>query len=63
MSLQTLEEKRDVKITDDLTDTKVILAELINAHKNSSHKSRERSLVITKLEEAHMWAMAAQAQE
>jgi hypothetical protein len=57
------EKKTNLEITDDLTDTKTILDELINAHKNSPHKGRERSLVITKLQEARMWLLEAQAQE
>lgn len=57
-----LEAKHNVEITDDLTDTKVILDGLINAHRNG-RKSRERSLLLTKLEEARMWAYQAQATE
>lgn len=51
-----------VQIDDDLTNTKVVLWELIEAHQNSGQKSRERSLLITKLQEARMWANEAQAQ-
>ena len=49
-------------IDDDYTNTKVILAEMIRAHQDSPSKSRERSLVITKLQEARMWADEALAQ-
>lgn len=49
-------------IDDDFTNTKVILAEVIAVHKNSSSGSRERSLLITKLQEARMWADEALAQ-
>jgi hypothetical protein len=59
----TAQAKSNLEITDDYTSTKVILDELINAHKNSPHKGRERSLVITKLQEARMWLLEAQAQE
>lgn len=51
------------EIDDDLTNTKVVLAEMVKAHQNSPQKSRERSLLITKLQEARMWASEAQAQE
>lgn len=51
-----------VAIDDDLTNTKVVLWEMIQAHQNSASKSRERSLLITKLQEARMWAGEAQAQ-
>ena len=57
------EAKHDVQITDDLTDTKVILDELINAHKQSPFQGRERSLIITKLQEARMWTLEAQGKE
>lgn len=57
------EAKHNVEITDDLTDTKVILDELITAHNKSVQRSRARSLVITKLEEARMWANEAQRTE
>ena len=50
------------EINDDLTDTKVILWEMIKAHQASTNKSRERSLLITKLQEARMWADEALAQ-
>ena len=49
-------------IDDDLTNTKVVLWEMIQAHQKSDKKSRERSLLITKLQEARMWADEAQAQ-
>jgi hypothetical protein len=41
--------------TTDLTEVRLILRVMIAAQK-AGQKSRERSLVITKLEEAHMWA-------
>lgn len=63
MPEETTQPKTNLEITDDLTDTKVILDELIAAHKNSPARSRERSLVITKLQEARMWTLEAQAQE
>lgn len=53
----------ECKIDDDYTNTKVILMEMIKAHRNSPNGSRERSLLITKLQEARMWADEAQAQE
>jgi hypothetical protein len=40
----------------------VILWEMIQAHKASGTPSRERSVLITKLQEARMWADEAQAQ-
>lgn len=49
-------------IDDDLTNTKVVLWEMIQAHQKSPVKSRERSLLITKLQEARMWADEAMAQ-
>lgn len=52
-----------VEITDDLTTVRVILKDMIAAQKKSQKRSRERSLVITKLEEAEMWALQAQAVE
>lgn len=52
-----------VQISDGLTDTKVILNELIKAWTASHQKSRERSVVITKLQEARMWVSEAQAME
>lgn len=51
-----------IDIDDDLTNTKVVLWEMIAAHQASDKKSRERSLLITKLQEARMWADEAQAQ-
>jgi len=52
-----------IAIDDNLTNTKVVLAEMIKAHQKSGQKSRERSLLITKLQEARMWADEAMAQE
>jgi hypothetical protein len=54
---------RNVEISVDLTDTKVILDALIEAHKECPARSRERSLIVTKLQEARMWTLEAQAQE
>jgi hypothetical protein len=62
MENQIPEPKTNLEITDDLTDTKIILDGLIEAHKNG-RKTRERSLVITKLQEARMWVLEAQATE
>ncbi len=44
-----------IEITDDLITVKVVIAEMLKAL-NNGRKSRERSLVITKLQEAQMWA-------
>jgi hypothetical protein len=52
----------NLSISDDYTNTKVILNELIKAHGESANRSRERSLVVTKLLEARMWVQEAQAQ-
>lgn len=49
-------EKSNLEITDDYTSTKIILAELVAAHGKSPCPSRERSLLVTKLEEALFWA-------
>ena len=50
-------------ITDDLGSTRFILEEIIKAHQGSPKKSRQRSLLITKLEEARMWATEALLRE
>ena len=42
--------------TDDITIVRAVLAGFVETMKASKLKSRERSLVITKLEEAFMWA-------
>ena len=63
MQEELKQQKTNLEITDDLTDTRVILQEMITAQKKSAQRSRERSLVITKLEEAEMWALKAQAVE
>jgi hypothetical protein len=63
MSETPEEHKTPLEITDDYTTTKTILDELISAHKKSQSPSRERSLLITKLQEARMWLSEAQAQE
>ena len=47
-----------VSPSSDLIDTKVILKELIKAHREGP-KSRERALIITKLQEALMWTEEA----
>ena len=54
-----IEPKRPLEITHDLTTIKVILTEMVQAL-NAGPKSRERSLVVTKLQEARMWASEAQ---
>lgn len=41
--------------TTDLTEIRLVLHILLEAQKNGP-KSRERSLMVTKLEEARMWA-------
>jgi hypothetical protein len=51
-----------IAIDDDLINTKVVLLEMIKAHQGSPLKSRERSLLVTKLQEARMWADEAMAQ-
>lgn len=56
-------DRTKLEITADLMTTKVILQELINAHKASAKRSRGRSLVITKLQEAQFWALEAQIEE
>ena len=56
MSQQEIQQpKTPLEITDDLITIKVVIAELVAAL-NAGRKSRARSLVITKLEEAAMWA-------
>lgn len=51
-----------IEITDDLSTVKTVLSELIDAM-NRGRRSRERSLVVTKLQEAKMWAEEAQIVE
>jgi hypothetical protein len=51
-----------LEITDDLTGCRVIVGEMIKALQGGL-RSRERSLVITKLEEAEMWMLRAQSLE
>ena len=58
--IDSIEPKHSIEITHDLTSIKVICYEMIDAL-NAGPKSRERSLVITKLQEATMWANQAQA--
>jgi hypothetical protein len=60
--LEEIEKRTNVEITSNLTDIKVILQEIVSAL-NKGPKSRERSLVITKLEEAEMWAIRGQSRE
>ena len=48
-----------IEITSDLTTVKTVIRELVTAMK-AGPKSRERSLVITKLDEARMWVEEAQ---
>jgi hypothetical protein len=45
-----------IEINDDLTMVRALLAAQIEALNGSKLKSRARALVITKLEEASMWA-------
>jgi hypothetical protein len=63
MEEELKQQKTNLEITDDLTDTRVMLKEMIAAQKKSAKRSGERPLVITKLEEAEMWALRAQAEE
>lgn len=56
------ESKTPLEITDDLIVIKVVIAELVSAL-SAGKKSRERSLVITKLEEAAMWASQGLSKE
>jgi hypothetical protein len=57
------EGRTNVEISASLTDTIVILRELVAAHKASTQRSRGRSLLVTKLEEAEMWAVKASGEE
>lgn len=50
------------EITDDITDCKFLIRDIAKALQNSPTKSRERSLAITKLEEAEMWLLRAHAE-
>jgi hypothetical protein len=62
--MQVIEEnKTPVGISDDLTDTKAILREIIQAWNDSPTKSRYRSLVITHLEIAEGFLLKAQAND
>lgn len=63
MEHQLIEQKHPIEISDDLTNIRVIIKEMVSALSKSQKKSRERSLVITKLEEAEMWAVNAQSKE
>ena len=51
-----------IEITADLSTVKTVIRELVTALK-AGPKSRERSLVITKLDEARMWVEEAQMME
>jgi hypothetical protein len=54
----------NIEINSDLTYQRAILRLMIEAlTAPDAPKSRERSLVVTKLEEAHMWANAALCKE
>ena len=44
-----------VEITDNLPAAKLLINELTTALRNSASKSRERSMIITKLDEARLW--------
>jgi len=61
----TVEQKpMNIEINSDLTYQRAILRLMIEALTAAdAPKSRERSLVVTKLEEAHMWAGAAMDKE
>lgn len=48
-----------IEITDDLTTIRTILKQMCYVLKASQKKSRERAFVITKLDEARMWALEA----
>ena len=63
MSEQSPEQRKNVEINDDLVNVRVILGEMLSALNASPKRSRERSIVITKLEEAGMWAQAGLARE
>lgn len=60
---ETLKEGRLDLESLDWTDVRLALLILINVQKRAPTKSRERSLVITKLEEARMWAGEAMMTE
>ena len=45
-----------LEVSDDLINVRTLLTAQIKALQESSKKSRERSLVITKLQEANFWA-------
>jgi hypothetical protein len=48
--------KMSIEITDDLCDLRQLLMSAVDALNKSPQKSRARALVVTKLEEAFMWA-------
>ena len=50
-----------IEITSDLSTVKSVISELIKTL-NSDRKSREISLLVTKLQEARMWAEESQRQ-
>lgn len=56
------DQKTNLEITSDLTTIRTIIREMVTAL-NNGPRSRERSLVVTKLQEAEMWALEGQAHE
>ena len=62
MEQELMEPKTPLEITSDLTTIGFLISEMVAAL-NSGPKSRERSLVVTKLEEAGMWAVQGMAKE
>ncbi len=64
MNEQQLEESKiNLEVTGDSVVVLTILKELISAMKKYPTQNRERSLVITKLQEAKSWLIEAQAVE
>jgi hypothetical protein len=62
-AMPTIKSASTITPSDDLTDLRVVIKDFIKAIESSPKKSRARSLVITKLEEAEMWAQRATATE
>ncbi|KPV52447.1 hypothetical protein SE17_15430 [Kouleothrix aurantiaca] len=56
-------QEQSIEITDDLTTIKIVIDEIVTALTKSAVKNRQRSLAITKLEEARMWVAEAQRVE
>lgn len=52
------ERPQRIEISEDYTMTTIVLDDLITAHR-AAKPSRERSLLITKLQEARMWCREA----